>query len=259
MAQTPRDPETVGLNPNVKYRYENGVGPHAPLGKPAYLLDMHADTAPKPVYDKMDTDLDRDAVIGSQPIPEVSPALGGLRKKLLEVRIDHRQDKIERFAQDRVVLEFVRDKIKSGKAYSDSESARTNKPIPTSRKQLRAANKLERLERRRRNLIGVNHDLVMPIDPKRVEPGPKDGDRFPSLLTQPKVGSRQHLAHIRGVERRDTRLRRRVRTLDKRIDRIVQRPVDKAQKAIGKRDRFVRRHEAITRAQAAAAAKRSSS
>lgn len=204
-------------------------------------------------------ELDRDAIIAREPIPEASPALGGLRRALLEVRIRSKQHRIEDLAGEQGVLEFVLGRIQVGKPYSNSASVREHKPVPESNKALRATRKLEKLESRRRRLVGLRHDLAMPLDPKRIVKRDGDEERFPSMLTLPKVGSPIRLSSIEGAKNRDRKHKRRIKKIDKRMNKIVQRPVNKFQKAIEQRDILVRKHEAITRARAAAAAKRSTS
>jgi hypothetical protein len=174
--------------------------------------------------DEIDPTFDRDALIASQPIPEVSPVFTGVRRYIAELRLNRAQNKIEQLAEDEQVLRFVGKSTLKWNGFRAIEEPNRPKTLKqnTAAQLLNATYTRARLRRARTNNIARNYNHV---------------DQANSRL-------RERMTD-RKMDRFEVRLHRQASRRHKLFKHIIARPGRKANKLIKRRDKLALKAHAL--------------
>lgn len=210
----------------------------------------------------VDLNFDRAEVLRDAEIPEIMPAVLGLRSILIERKITRIQSKLERTASKPDIINFIGKSILNGAGYSSSEE-----PLrPTNANERVAAKKLDALTRKRR----ANQAAASNIESSY--PGVKDDPSTLAPLIKPlsanvargNLGKAsrivkgkmvyEHPEHKLSInERRNIsknahtykKMNKKNQVIDKKFEKIIGNPKKDVDSLISKRNSLVRKSMAI--------------
>ena len=199
--------------------------------------------APIPAIDRsivpdvsVDTAFDRDEILLDHPISESVPALGGLRRAVLEHRIKSAQSKIVKLEETQRVVKHVGEEITSAGSYSKPED-----PLrPATRSEVLITKRLERLFKRRR------HEQAKSTSLAEAHPWMESvSDDYPGRITERPRLSKAESRNLRKTTKAHRGLGKETHHLDERFRETVTSPSRQAEKIRERRNKLVQRSASI--------------